>query len=73
MKTPRSEAKKRVQQHLSYELATINRKIWNNKYEFRKLGKEQTILKREKTELYELINYLEKSINIEVIPHRRLK
>lgn len=59
-KNPRELAIDRVISHLENELQKVRGKIVHNRYEFRKLVDEQTVLKRERSELSALINDIKK-------------
>jgi len=50
------EAYDRIIKHLRQEISDINRALNQNKHKFRDLEFEQTVLKRQKTELVKLIN-----------------
>jgi len=52
----KKEVANRIQKLLQDELTNCNNKIRRNKYEFEKLAREQTILKRERVKLTKLIN-----------------
>ena len=54
----KKEVYETVKQLLQEELNKCNSKIRNNKWAFEKLVKEQTILKRERTKLIQLMNEL---------------
>lgn len=46
----------RITSVLQIEYNSINRKIFDNRWKFKKLEEEQTILKRERAKLQQLIN-----------------
>lgn len=54
----KKEVYETVKKLLKDELDKCNSKIRNNKWTFEKLVKEQTILKRERTKLIQLMNEL---------------
>jgi regulator of replication initiation timing len=56
----KKEVFNRVNEVLTRELSIIRRKISANKYTFKKLREEQTILKRERAELDKMIRSLDK-------------
>jgi len=55
----KKEAYDRIIEYLRLEIRNINDELGHNKYKFRELEREQTVLKRQKTELVKLINTVE--------------
>jgi len=51
--------------HIKKEYENCRHNIWMNKYNFRKLADEQTILKRKLGELHDLYNYCIKRKTLE--------
>jgi len=61
----RKEALDCIKNHLQLEYDRLNRTIRSNKYEFKKLEERQKILKRQRGELHEIINYCQKRVDLE--------
>lgn len=53
----------RIQQMLQEEFNKCNAKLFTNKYTFKRLVEEQTVLKRERVKLTEMLNELKKGGN----------
>lgn len=59
-KNAREQAIDNVILHLEKKLGEVNSKIFTNRFQFKKLTDEQTVLKRERAELGQLIRDLHK-------------
>jgi len=56
----KKEVAKNIEKFLREELSKINGKLNTNRYQFKKLTEEQTILKRERVKIHTLINTIRK-------------
>ena len=52
----KKEVAKNIEKFIREELNKVNNKIHDNKYKFARLTEEQTILKRERVKIHELLN-----------------
>ena len=56
----KKEVAKNIEKFIREELNKVNNKIHDNRYQFARLTEEQTILKRERVKIHELLNTIRK-------------
>lgn len=58
MKSPKLTARKIVEDHLENQLRELDRKLLNNKRQIKNLAEEQSVIKKQRSEIGKLLSVL---------------